>query len=239
MDFYKTFLDLLIENKMQSDEGNELRAVLQAKIQEGQMCLDQLTIGLKHSKSQLQIIENHLKRNVTASQRQSLLAKKAAFLTVQKIWNFATQIQLLSIECKALQEKLYFAETDWDKSLQSRSACNYMYEYGNNLNKMIGKEFLEMVSSLLGDEGVEEIKRLKKPISKFFEEHREKYYSVRNETTAHRDQNSLNQIDIITSSEWSERIQELHEFEVITLPLGGFAENLIKAGERLLAQAFK
>lgn len=224
---------------MQSDEGKELRAVLKLKIQEGQMCLDQLTIGLKHSKSQLQIIDNHLKNNVTATQRKSLLAKKAAFLTVQKIWNFATQIQLISIECKTLQEKLYFAETDWDKSQQSRNACNYMYEYGNNLNKMIGKEFLEMVSSLLGDEGVEEIKRLKKPISKFFEEHRKKYYSVRNETTAHRDQNSLNQIDIITSSEWSERIQELHEFEVITLPLGGFADSLIKAGNKLIEKAFK
>lgn len=213
--------------------------VLKSKIQEGQMCLDQLTIGLKHCNSQLQIIENHLKHNVTAVQRQSLLIKKAAFVTVRKIWNFATQIQLISIECKAIQEKLYFAETDWDKSQQSRHACNYMYEYGNNLNKMIGKDFLEMVSSLLCDEGVEEIKRLKKPISKFFEEHREKYYSVRNETTAHRDQNSLNQIETITSSGWSERIKELHEFEVITLPLGGITDRLIKAGERLLSQAFK
>lgn len=104
---------------------------------------------------------------------------------------------------------------------------------------MIGKDFLEMVSSLLGDEGVEEIKRLKKPISKFFEEHREKYYSVRNETTAHRDQNSLNQIETITSSGWSERIKELHKFEVITLPLGGFTNRLIKAGESLLSQTFK
>ena len=239
MDFYKTFLDLQLEDKMQSDEGKELRAVLKSKIQEGQMCLDQLTIGLKHSESQLQIIDDHLKRNVMAVQRQSLLIKKAAFVTVRKIWNFATQIQLKSIECKAIQEKLYFAETDWDKSQQSRYACNYLYEYGNNLNKMIGKDFLEMVSSLFGDEGVEEIKRLKKPISKFFDEHREKYYSVRNETTAHRDQNSLNQIEAITSSGWSERIKELHEFEVITLPLGGFADHLIKAGERLLSQAFK
>lgn len=239
MDFYKTFLDLLLEDKMQSDEGKELRAVLRAKIQEGQMCLDQLTIGLKHSKSQIQKIDECLKRNVTTAQRQSLLIKKAAFETVRKIWNFATQIQLISIECKTIQEKLYFAETDWDKSLQSRYACNYMYEYGNNLNKMMGKDFLEMVRSLVGNDGVEEIKRLKKPISKFFEEHREKYYSVRNETTAHRDQNSLNQIETITSAEWSEMIQELHEFEVITLPLGGFANRLIKAGNELVEQAFK
>lgn len=108
MDFYKTFLDLQLEDKMQSDEGKELRAVLKSKIQEGQMCLDQLTIGLKHSKSQLQIIENHLKHNVTAVQRQSLLIKKAAFATVLKIWNFATQIQLISIECKAIQGEVIF-----------------------------------------------------------------------------------------------------------------------------------
>lgn len=196
-------------------------------------------IGLKHSESQIRNIDESLKCNVTAVQRQSLLIKKAAFVTAQKIWNFATQIQLISTECKALQEKLYFAETDWDKSLQSRYACNYMYEYGNNLNKMMGKDFLEMVRSLVGNDGVEEIKRLKKPISKFFEEHREKYYSVRNETTAHRDQNSLNQIETITSSEWSERIKELHEFEVITLPLGGFADHLIKVGNELVEQAFK
>lgn len=239
MKFNKTLLDLLLENKLQSDEGEELRAILKLKIQEGQMCLDQLMIGLKHSESQIQIIEDHLNRNVTAAQRQSLLIKKVAFVTVQKIWNFATQIQLISIECKAIQEKLYFAETDWDKSQQSRFACNYMYEYGNNLNKMMGKDFLEIVRSLVGNDGVEEIKRLKKPISKFFEEHREKYYSVRNETTAHRDQNSLNQIETITSSEWSERIKELHEFEVITLPLGGFADHLIKVGNELVEQAFK
>ena len=150
MEFSKTFLDLLLEDKLQSDEGKQLRTVLKSKIQEGQMCLDQLMIGLKHSESQIRNIDESLKRNVIAAQRQSLLIKKAAFVTAQKIWNFATQIQLISTECKALQEKLYFAETDWDKSLQSRYACNYMYEYGNNLNKMMGKDFFEMVRSLVG-----------------------------------------------------------------------------------------
>lgn len=40
MKFNKTLLDLLLEDKLQSDEGEELRAILKLKIQEGQMCLD-------------------------------------------------------------------------------------------------------------------------------------------------------------------------------------------------------
>ena len=53
---------------------------------------------------------------------------------------------------------------------------------------------------------------------------------VRNNTAAHKDQDVLKQLDIITNINWSETIQTTITFERIINDLGAFLQKLISSG---------
>lgn len=229
MNLSKSFYELCVEERLQSKEGDEIKLILKQKIEEGNLFIEQFRQSLQHCDNQIKAINQCMKDALTDVQKCALATKRTAFSHARMIWNFAANVQLISTEGKSIQLKLYDAGTDWEKSAVARQACNYMYEYAGNLNKMIGKDFLQLIEDLLGTRGYEEIKILKKPISKFFEEHREVYYGVRNTTTAHHDQDALKQIQTIDGINWISIIEDMLQFESITLPLGAFSSKLIQA----------
>ena len=140
-------------------------------------------------------------------------------------------INLVSMDIKTIQVGMYFAETEWHKRFYARQGCTIMYESSNDIFDLLGKDFKDLISKRMDITTSEnELKNIRSQLNKFRQENSSYLQSIRNNTDAHKDQDILKQLEIISNINWSNIIKITLNFETIINSLGTFLQKLIDLG---------
>ena len=230
------FLDLFLEQMMESSNGEELKAALESTIAEEKLCLEQFKIQIEHCRKQIKAIDKLMASGKTS---HDLMVKKTAFEEEQIILNVAAQCQLCSFETKEKQYQLYFEKDEHQRARLAAEACVMMYERCDDLQQLTGKEFQGLLEQFLGQADLLRIRNTRKSLGDFYNKERVYLSGVRNNVGAHRDHDFMAQMEVLEGIKWSDTIDRLHRFEVVTLEFGQSLKPLMEAGLAQIARAFE
>ncbi len=248
--------DLFLRNKMTADALDSLICNLEKNIIEQENQLDLFKQNVTHCKNEISKIEpiireatsiirsvskkDHNNANIkdqiqTAKQvLKEYKGSKEAFEENKMIWNVSGYIALISIDIKTMQKGLYSSTTEWDKRFFARQSYIIMYDAPSKI--------IRLLALLAERKGYASIKsKIELSISelKAFVDKNGKYISlVRNNVVGHRDNNILEQIDIIEDINWASTIELTNTFEVIINNIGNVLNEGIKCGLNNLDEAF-
>ena len=158
-------------------------------------------------------------------------AKFNEFEDTKFIWNIAAFINIISFDFKIVGQDLMFAENEWQKRYYARQACLIIYESINDFFDLLGKDFRKLITANICNEIIEnELKSIKKELNSFKANNFEKLKEIRNVVIAHRDNDSLKQINSIQNISWSETIGLVTNYDKILNQLGQVFQKLINIG---------
>lgn len=224
-------VDRELAKKMQGREGKELKLTLLKKIAEQEVMLDLFEQSISHCNQQIQYCIDKANNEKDASKKQWYEAQKIVFDDNKFIWNISGFVNLISIDVKTIQVGMYFAETEWHKRFYARQICTIMYESSKDIFELLGKSFKDLISKRIDITSFElELKNIRSRLNNFQSMYSTYLQTVRNNTAAHKDQNILNQLNIITNINWSDIMRTTMEFESIINDLGTFLQKLINSG---------
>lgn len=224
-------IDRELAKKMQSREGKELKLTLLKKIGEQEMMLDLFEKSINHCNQQIQYCIDKANNEQNVLKKQEYETQKIVFDDNKLIWNISGFVNLISIDIKTIQVGMFFAETEWHKRFYARQICTIMYESSKDIFELLGKNFKDLVSKRIDITSFElELKDIRSRLNQFQSNNSTYLHTVRNNTAAHKDQDILNQLNIITNINWSGIIETTMEFESIINDLGAFLQKLINSG---------
>ena len=119
------YTEYFLKSKMDSAEGEELKAALEATIAEEKLCLDQFKFQINYCKKQISSINKDL---TTGRGTHDMVIKRNAFEENQTILNVAAQCQLCSFETKEKQYQSYFEKDEHQRARLAAEASVLMYE---------------------------------------------------------------------------------------------------------------
>lgn len=231
MKYNITGLDRELAKNMQSSGGMQLKATLKMKVVEQETMLDLFEQSIIHCNQQIQLCTEKADSVQNILKNQDYEAQKVIFEDNKLIWNISGFITLISIDVKTMQAGMYFAETEWHKRFYARQICTIMYESSIDIFELLGKDFKALISKRLDITPFErEFKDIRSRLNQFQTVNSEYLNTVRNNTAAHKDQDVLKQLDIISNINWSDTIQTTTIFEGIINDLGAFLQKLINSG---------
>lgn len=147
------------------------------------------------------------------------------------IWNIAGFINVISFDLKVVGQDLMLAENEWQKRYYARQACLIIYESINDFFDLLGKDFRKIVSSKISDNKVEEeLIVIRKELNSYKSEHYIDLQKIRNTAIAHRDNDIMNQINVIQEICWSDTIGLISSYDKILNHLGQLFQRLINIG---------
>lgn len=147
------------------------------------------------------------------------------------IWNIAGYVNIISYDLKIITKDLTFSRNEWQKRHYSRQACLIIYESIDDLFKLLGKEFVELTKTRLDIAELQaDLKEIRTDLNTFKSGYFEKLKNIRNVSIAHRDNQVLNQIELIQQINWSDSIGMIMQYDVILNNLGRFLTKLISIG---------
>lgn len=224
-------VDRELAKKMQGREGKELKLTLLEKIREQEMMLDLFKKSINHCNQQIQYCIDKANNEQDVLKKQEYETQRIVFDDNKLIWNISGFVNLISIDIKTIQVGMFFTETEWHKRFYARQICTIMYESSKDIFELLGKNFKDLVSKRIDITAFElELKNIRSRLNQFQSKNSTYLYTVRNNTAAHKDQDVLNQLDIITNINWSSIIGTTMEFESIINDLGVFLQKLINSG---------
>ncbi len=229
------FIDIFLEQRMDSADGDELRCALEAIVKEEKVNLELFRIQINYCRNQISIINSKID---SGNPTHYLMTNRRAFEEQEFILNIAAQAQQCSYETKGLQKALYFEKNESSKERLVVEASVMMYEWCNDLQEMTGKKFQDIASKLLSAADLAKTRIARKRLQDFFKREKKVLSSVRHNTGAHRDHDYMKQREVLDGIGWSETIKRLHDFEEVTLELGKSISPLIKAGLKRIDKAF-
>lgn len=231
----KSFIDLFLEYHLKSSEGDEIKAALNNAIAEEKHCIDLFKLQINHCKQQIGNINK-----VVASRGSSIdmLNKRSAFEDELIILNVAALAQRCNMETKGLQKLLYFEENEASKDRIAVDANLTMYEWCDDFNDLTGKKFQQLAQRLMSEKDLTIMRKAKKKLGDFYDSEKSVLALVRHNVGAHRDHDFMTQQEILEGIGWSDTIDRLHRFEVVTLDFGKSLKPLMGAGLTQIARAF-
>ena len=229
------FIDLFLERRMNSSEGDELRGALEAIVKEEKANLELFRFQINHCRNQISIISSKI---ALGNPTHYLMTNKRAFEEQEFILNLAALAQQCSYETKGLQKVLYFENNESSKERLVVEASVIMYEWCNDLQEMTGKKYQDIAAKLLSPADLAKTRIARKMLQDFYKREKTVLSSVRHNIGAHRDHDFMNQREVLDRIGWSETIKRLHDFEEVTLELGKSMSPLIKAGLKQIDNAF-
>lgn len=231
MKYNITEVDRILSKSMKGTEGKQLKSTLYVKIAEQETMLELFEESINHCDQQIQLCIEKKATETDDLKRKDYEATEIAFRDNKLIWNISGFITLISIDIKTIQVGMYFAETEWHKRFYTRQVCTIMYESSNDIFELLGKDFKELISKRINITSYEhELKDIRSRLNQFRTAHSAYLCTVRNNTAAHKDQDVLKQLDVISNINWSDTIQITMEFERIINDLGAFLKKLINSG---------
>ena len=227
--------EYFLERKMDSADGEELKKALERTIAEEKLCLEQFKIQINHCKKQINAINKML---ASGRSTQDLVMKKKAFEDEKTILNVAAQCQLCSFETKEKQYQLYFEKDEHQRARLAAEAAVLMYERCDDFQQLTGKQFQELAERLLAPSDMEVFREARKHLGVFYKQEKTALSNVRHNVGAHRDLDFMNQIEVLERIKWSDTIEKIHRFEVVTLEFGKALNPLMDAGLKQIGRAF-
>ena len=230
------FLDIFLEQRMDSSDGEELKAVLENTIAEEKKCLEQFELQIKICRGKIAEIDERIARN---GQTHTLMQMKRAFEEQEFIVNTAAQCQQCSFETKGLQKLLYFEKNESGKERIAVDAFVMMYEWCDDLLQLTAKKFQDIACKLLSPAELANTRIARKKLKDFYDREKPFLSDTRHNAGAHREHDFLKQREIIENLNWSETIEKLHGFEVVTMDLAKSIDPLMRAALRRLDGIFR
>ena len=166
------------------------------------------------------------------------MAMKRGFEEQEFVINVAAQSQQCSYETKGIQKLLYFEKNESGKERLAVDAYEMMYEWCDDLLQLTAKKFQDIASKLLSPAELAKTRIARKKLKDFYDREKAVLSNARHNAGAHREHDFLKQREVIESLNWSETIEKLHEFEVVTMDLAKSIDPLMKAGLRRLDSIF-
>ena len=231
----KSFLDLFLEYRLKSSDGEEIKSALDSTIDEEKQCVELFKFQINHCKQQIENINKVVK---VRGANSDMLNKKSAFEDELIILNVAALAQRCNIETNGLQKLLYFEENESSKERIAVDANLTMYEWCDDFNDLTGKKFQQLAQRLMSDEDLATMRQAKKKLGDFFEQEKSVLANVRHNVGAHRDHDFMAQQEVLERICWSDTIERLHRFEEATLELGKSLKPFMDAGLAQIAKAF-
>ncbi|RKD88155.1 AbiU2 domain-containing protein [Mangrovibacterium diazotrophicum] len=153
------------------------------------------------------------------------------FKDTKLIWNIAAFTITISYDLKVIGQDLMLAENEWQKRLHARHACLIIYESINDFFDLLGKEFKTLVAIKICNEEIEEeLNKVRSELNSYKRKYFNKLKEIRNTSIAHRDNDSLKQINTIINLSWSDTIELVTNFDIILTDLGKIIQVIIYAG---------
>ena len=144
------------------------------------------------------------------------------------IWNAAAFINILSLDLKHIVADLLLSEGDWKKRLHARHASMLMYESTIDLFSLMGKDFKHIIRKLSNFESIgSRLKEVRQQLNLFKTNHETSLHKIRNNATAHRDQDVKLQFETITQISWFAVFQQARELDGILNTLGPIMQEII------------
>ena len=228
-------LEILLEQKMKSPEGEDLKVALENTIAEEKKCLEQFELQIRICRDKLAEIDSRIS---TIGQTHSLMTMKRAFEEQEYIVNVAAQSQQCSYETKGIQRLIYFEKNESSRERIAVDAYEMMYEWCDDLLQLTAKKFQNIASKLLSQAELANTRIARKKLKDFYDREKQVLSDARHNAAAHREHDFLKQREVIESLNWSETIEKLHDFEVVTMDLAKSVDPLMKAGLRRLDSIF-
>ena len=230
------YLDLFLEQRMDSSDGAELKNVLESTIEDEKKCLDQCELQITICRNKIAEIDGYISKN---GQTHIMMQRKRAFEEQEFIVNTAAQCQQCSFETKGIQKLLYFEKNESSRERIAVDSCEMMYEWCEDLLQLTAKKYQDVASKLLSPSELARTRIARKRLQDFYEQAKPELANIRHNAGAHREHDFLKQRDVLARISWSDTIQRLHDFEEVTLELGKSMDALMKAGLRQLDKLFK
>lgn len=106
-----------------------------------------------------------------------------------------------------------------------------MYESVNDLFDLLGKDLKKLLSEKINTIEIEkDLKSIKADLNQFKLEHFELLKTIRNNAIAHRDLDSITQLNSIINISWSDSIEIVNKFDNILNRLGSVMQQIINIG---------
>jgi len=173
--------------------------------------------NLDLQESTLDILYNGIKHSQSSNLKSSRI-----------IWNAAGYVNIVSYDLKVLGRNLMISNREWDKRYFARQAALLIYEASEDLFKILGKDFRNILNELSGTSQIlPQLKEITTALNKFNETNRSKMHKIRNVSIAHRDKDIIDQIDLIHSISWVDAISFLSAFDQILNKAGVFLQQVI------------
>ena len=159
------------------------------------------------------------------------LAKQYGLTKNSIFWNTARYINIVSLDLKLLSKHQAFAETEWEKRLFARQISLLIYESVDDILSLLGKEFKIIANDYKEDNSFSELlNEIRKKLNLFKSTHYEKIKAHRNNSIAHRDKDTNEQLKHIYSISWLDSVNMSSEFDNIINELGMFLEIIMRGG---------
>lgn len=230
------FIDLFLEWRINSSDGDELRNALEATIEEEKRCLELFKIQMEECTRQLTKIDQMIEEGWHT---HKVMQMRRAYEEYKYILNIAAQFELCSHETKGIQKVLYFETNENSKERIAVSAIVMMYEWCEDLYQLTGKQYQDMAKKLLSPGDLVKTRVARKKLGDFYEENKPVLSKVRHNIGAHRDHDFLIHMKILEEVGWSETIELVHVFEEVSLELGRSIKPLMDAGLKQIGEAVK
>lgn len=232
----RSYVDVFLQRKMESQEGDYLRSALAMAINEEEKALELFKIQIKHCRENIKTIDDRVAAN---NPTHDLMAKRRAFEEQELILNVAAQVQQCSYEIKGIQKILYFENSGAGRERMAVEVSLMIYEWCNDLQEMTGKKFQDLSKRLLSQPDLVKLRIARKKLKEFFDKENQELSNIRHNVGAHRDHDFLNQREILEDTDWSKAIELLHNFEVLIIDFGHALQVLIDAGLKQISVVFK
>ena len=211
-------LDIYLQNRI-NENARKLREIVDETLQKEQSCLKLIIQSVHFCKKQIAICDKHMKCCSLQSLRY-YEAKRKAFRDNLTIWNTLGHIQMASIEMKEFIRQLTSKDLrEQDKQNIIKSAYVSIYETSKRLVDGTG-DLMKFISSNFVSYDSSSLKLVRKELTTFRENNKDKLILVRNKIAAHRDSDVCEQIGTIEGLHLSEAVSLITEYGRIINKLG-------------------
>jgi hypothetical protein len=180
-------------------------------------------------------LKNTFAKNLEAQESTLELISKAVqdskfnnYKNNHLIWNVACYINMASYDLKIIGISLIDSKREWNKRYFARQAALLIYESSQDLFKLFGKEFRSTISMLSDYESLNvEMISITKLLNEYNKKHQKRLHEIRNVATAHRDKDSIKQLNVIQSISWIEAFNYIADFDNILNTSGAFLQKIM------------
>ncbi len=125
------------------------------------------------------------------------------FKNNRNIWNAAGYVNIISYDLKIAAKHLMLSTKEWEKRYFARQASLLIYEASTDLFNLLGKGFRNIISDLSElDLLKDELKQITKELNTYNNVNQDRLKLIRNISIAHRDKDTIEQLDLIHSISW-------------------------------------